>query len=166
MIRAIVAVDEKWGIGRDGKLLFSVPEDMAFFRETTMGKTVVMGRKTLESFPGGKPLKNRVNIVLSADGKARGGCVGVSSLAELRSVLRRTEGDVYVIGGAKVYAELLAFCAEVLVTKIDADGKADVFFPNLDKNGNFRLIGESGEKESNGYRFRFTRYCNIRPEKL
>lgn len=166
MIRAIVAVDEKWGIGRDGKLLFSVPKDMAFFRKTTSGKTVVMGRKTLESFPEGKPLKNRVNVVLSSDKKEREGCVCVSSEEELKAFLRGTEGDIFVVGGARVYAELLDYCEEIYVTKIYADGGADAFFPDLDGREDFRLVYESEADESNGYRFRFTTYRNRAPKPL
>ena len=163
--KAVVAVDEKWGIGKGGKLLFSVPEDMAFFREITWGKTVVMGRKTLESFPSGKPLKNRVNIVLSSDNAPREGCVVVPSIAALDEALKGAEGDVFVIGGARGYEELVDRCEEVYVTKIFADGGADVFFPNLDMREGFFLAREGEERESNGYRFRFTTYVNKKAKK-
>ena len=88
-MRAIVAVDEKWGIGRENKLLFSVPKDMAFFRETTKGAVVVMGRKTLESFPGGRPLKNRVNVVLTRDKTPREGCLVANGVAEAFEILKK-----------------------------------------------------------------------------
>lgn len=166
-MKAILAADRNWGIGKDGKLLFSVPKDMAYFRETTTGKIVVMGRKTLESFPGGRPLKNRVNVVLTSDPSPREGCVTVGGLKELSRTLAKYDGnDVFVIGGAKVYAELLEYCDEILVTKIEADGGADAFFPDLDVREDFFLAEEGERQESNGLFFRFTVYKNLAPKSL
>lgn len=159
-MKAIVAVDEKWGIGKNGKLLFSVPKDMAFFREKTSGSAVVMGRKTLESFPNGKPLKNRLNIVLTSDKTPREGCVVANDLQELFCALKNVNGEIFVIGGAAVYEELLPYCEEVFVTKIEADGNADTFFVNLDENKDFFLSEAGDRQESNGYYFSFTTYRN------
>ena len=111
MIRAILHADKNWGIGKNNSLMFSIPKDMKFFRETTLGKTVVMGGNTLRSFPAGKPLKNRTNIVLSR-GQVMDDCLVVSDLEALKAEMRRraeTE-DLYVIGGASVYAALLPYC--------------------------------------------------------
>ena len=106
MIIAIVHVDKEWGIGKDGDMMFSLPKDMKFFRETTMGHTVVMGGKTLRSFPGQKPLKNRTNIVISR-GQVRDDCIIVPTMDALKSEIkaRQNEGDIYVIGGAQIYKE-------------------------------------------------------------
>ena len=132
-MKAIVAVDKKWGIGKKNDLLFSLPEDMAFFRKTTLNKVVVMGSNTLKSFPNGKPLKNRTNIVLFPGGEKREDCVVVDSLAELSEQLKKYDtDDVFIIGGAMFYKTMLPYCSEVLVTKVDADGEAEVFYENLD----------------------------------
>ena len=100
MIRAIVAVDEKWGIGKKNGLLFDLPLDMRFFRETTSGKTVCMGYNTLLSFPNGKPLKNRKNIVICPEGVEGDGFIAVHSMPEMLEAISKEDGDVYVIGGA------------------------------------------------------------------
>ena len=161
-MKAIAVLDEKRGIGKNGGLLFSLPEDMKFFREKTAGKVVVMGRKTLESFPGGRPLKNRVNVVLTSDKTPREGCVLADSLSSLREILKEYQSEnVFVVGGAKVYEELLPYCDEAFLTMVFADGGADSFFPPL--GGNFTLAEESEEKKSGDLRFRFTTYKNNSP---
>lgn len=163
-MRAIFCADEKWGIGKDNGLLFSLPKDMKFFRETTKGKVVVMGRKTLESFPGGQPLKGRVNIVLSSK-KAKEGTVGAKSLDELFELLKNyPEDEVFVLGGESVYNALLPYCSEVYVTKVAADGKADTFVPDLDKEEAFVLAAEGEPVEDNGYNLRFCTYKNRAPK--
>ncbi|MBQ3772896.1 MAG: dihydrofolate reductase, partial [Pseudobutyrivibrio sp.] len=108
----IVAVDKNWAIGKDNKLLVSIPDDMKFFRETTTGKVVVMGRKTLESFPNSKPLPNRVNIVLTRDAKYEAkGAVVVHSKEELNEELKKyNSDDIYVIGGESIYRLMLDEC--------------------------------------------------------
>ena len=158
-MRAIVAVDKKWGIGKQNDLLFNLPEDMKFFRQKTANKTVCMGYNTLLSFPNSKPLKNRVNIVLAPEGVERGDCIVVHTLEELSLELKKYE-DVFVIGGAMFYKTMLPYCEEVFVTKVDADGEATVFYPNLDENENFEMIYESEELESNGFKIKFTTYKN------
>lgn len=135
---------------------------MKFFRETTTGNVVVMGSNTLKSFPEGKPLKNRTNIVLYPDGEERDDCKIVHSLEELFSEIKKYDPEkVFVIGGAMMYKTLLPYCSEVLVTKVNAEGGADAFFENLDKNENFKLIYESEPQETNGYEIRFTTYKNL-----
>ena len=131
MIIAIVHADKEWGIGKDNDMMFSLPKDMKFFRETTVGNTVVMGGKTLRSFPNQKPLKNRVNIVLTR-GQVCDECVVAGSYEQLFNELKTRENErIYVIGGGEIYKELLPYCDEALVTKVDAIGGATVFFPNL-----------------------------------
>ncbi len=160
-MKAIVAVDKKWGIGKKNDLLFSLPEDMKYFREKTLNKIVVMGSNTLKSFPGGKPLKNRTNIVLFPGGEQRDDCVIVQSLEELSTVLKNYNTDeVFIIGGAMFYKTMLPYCSEVLVTKVDADGGAEVFYENLDNLSNWQMTSISDPVETNGYTIRFTVYKN------
>lgn len=165
MIRAILHVDKKWGIGKKNDLMFSLPKDMAFFRKTTSGHTVVLGENTLLSFPGGKPLKNRKHIVLSPTAE-RDDCEIVRSLDEARAAMKKESEngeDVYVIGGASVYKQMLPYCEEVYITKVNADGGAEVFFPNLDEDENFICIKEVEAEEDNGYEIRFCTYKNLSP---
>ena len=165
MIRAILHADKNWGIGKSNSLMFSLPADMKFFRETTSGKTVLMGENTLLSFPGGKPLKNRENIVLSFT-MEREDCVIVRSLEEALEKIRAANTDVYVIGGASVYKQMLPYCEEVLVTKVYEEGDADAFFPNLDEDKNFKCVYESEEINDNGHPIRFTTYRNLSPRSV
>lgn len=162
----IVAVDNNWGIGKDGGLLCHLSGDLKYFKETTMGHPVIMGRKTLESLPGGKGLPGRRNIVLT--GKTDYSAEGVEmvhSIPELRKVLKDIQAgdgaEPFVIGGAAVYDELLPFCDTLYVTKIDETFQADRFFEDLDENDSFRLVWESEEQEENGIKFRFTKYERI-----
>ena len=160
-MKAIVAVDVKWGIGKKNDLLFSLPEDMKYFREKTLNKVVVMGSNTLKSFPGGKPLKNRTNVVLFPGGEKREDCIVVDSLEELSSVLKNYNSeDVFIIGGAMFYKTMLPYCSEVLVTKVDADGGAEVFYENLDKLDNWTMVSSLEPVETNGYTITFTTYKN------
>ena len=166
-MKAIVAVDKKWGIGKKNGLLFSLPEDMKFFREKTTGKVVIMGSNTLKSFPNGKPLKNRTNIVLFPGGEKRDDCEIVDSMEELKATLKKyNKDDIFVIGGAMFYKTMLCYCDEVFVTKVDADGEAEVFYENLDKAENFSCVYESEPIETNGYTIRFTTYKNSSPMKF
>ena len=160
-MKAIFHADKEWGIGKNNGLMFSLPKDMKFFRETTKGKVVVMGLNTLRSFPEGKPLKNRVNIVLSPE-DAGEDVITVHSLEELfEEVKKYPQDDVFVIGGASVYRALLPYCTEALVTKVEAVGGADVFAPNLDEDENFELLSESDPQEDNGYTIKFCTYRNL-----
>ncbi len=160
-MKAIVAVDKNWGIGKKNDLLFSLPEDMKYFREKTLNKVVIMGSNTLKSFPNGKPLKNRTNIVLFPGGEKREDCTVVDSIEELKQVLKNyNPDDMFVIGGAMFYKTMLPYCTEVYVTKVDADGGAEVFYENLDKLPNFTCEVLSDVINTNGYDIRFTVYKN------
>lgn len=166
MIRAIVHVDEKWGIGKGNGMMFSLPKDMKFFRETTLGHTVVMGGKTLRSFPNGKPLKNRVNVVLTR-GHVCDECICVHSMEALKDYLKTHKNeDIYIIGGGEIYRALLPYCHEALVTKVDAVGGAEVFFPNLDEDEKFFCVDEGERIEDNGHTIRFTKYVNKQVQPL
>ena len=163
-MRAIVVVDEHWGIGKKNDLLFRLPADMKHFRETTAGKVVVMGSNTLASFPEGKPLKNRTNIVLYPGGAAREDCLIVQSLEELFAEVKKYPAeDVFVIGGAMLYRTLLPYCDGAIVTKADADGQAEVFFEDLDALPNWSCVEESEPLETNGIPVRFCVYRNAAP---
>ena len=159
-MKAILSADKNWGIGYKNKLLVSIPSDMKFFRQTTTGRVVVMGRKTLESFPGGLPLKNRTNIVLTGNrGYSVKDAVIVHTYDELREELKKYDtGDVYVIGGESVYRMLLPECDTVLVTKIDRAFQADTFFPDLDTMDEWEMTEEGEEQTCFDLEFRFTKY--------
>ncbi len=160
-MKAIVAVDKKWGIGKKNDLLFSLPEDMKYFREKTKEKVVCMGYNTLLSFPNSKPLKNRTNIVLAPEGVKRDDCTIVYTLEQLSCELKKYDTDqVFVIGGAMFYRTMLPYCSEVLVTKVDADGGAEVFYENLDALPNWSCVEVGEPIETNGYTIRFTVYKN------
>ena len=160
-MKAIVAVDKNWGIGKKNDLLFSIPADMKHFRETTSGKTVVMGSNTLLSFPNSKPLPKRTNIVLWPNGEKREDCLVLQTLDEVFAEIKKyPEDDVFVIGGAMMYATMLEYCSEIIVTKVDADGGAEVFFKNLDEMENFEIASVSEPQETNGYTIRFVIYKN------
>lgn len=143
----IAAVDKNWAIGYQNKLLTSIPEDMKFFRQTTTGKVVVMGRKTLESFPGKKPLKNRTNIVLTKNLSYQAeGAVVVHSEDELREELKKYNSeDIFVIGGESIYRQLLDECDKAYITKIEYAYTADAYFPNLDEKEEWKITAESEE---------------------
>lgn len=161
-MRAILHADKNWGIGKSNGLMFKIPADMKFFKETTTGNVVVMGSNTLKSFPNGKPLKDRLNIVLYPDGEEREDCKIVRSVEELFAEIKKYPPEkVFVVGGQMMYKTLLDYCTEVLVTKVDAAGDADAFFENLDENKNFKLVYESESEITNGYTIKFTTYKNL-----
>ena len=160
-MKAILHADKEWGIGKANGLMFSIPADMKFFRETTTGNVVVMGSNTLKSFPGGRPLKNRTNIVLWPGGEKRDDCTVVGSLDELFAEIKKYNSDkVFVIGGAMMYKTLLPYCDEVLVTRVEAGGGADAYFENLDNKPDFELVYCSQPQQTNAYIIRFTTYKN------
>ena len=170
-MRAILHCDRKWGIGKKNYLMFRLKKDMKFFRSTTIGKVVVMGSNTLLSFPEGKPLQKRTNIVLWPGGDKerakRDGFLMVESLEELFEAIKGyDEDDVFVIGGAMMYHTLLPYCTEVLLTKVDADGGAEAFFDNLDQLDNWTMVSSSDPIDDNGYSIRFTVYRNSSPLSL
>lgn len=167
-MKVIAAVDAKWGIGYRGKLLVSIPADMRFFRDTTTGHTVVMGRKTLESFPGSKPLPHRNNIVLTsrADSVSQAqNLKTVAGLKELSELLASdpaySEGDIYCIGGESVYRLLLPYCDTAYITKIDHVYEADAHFPDLDADPEWRIESESEEQTYFDLTYSFVTYRRI-----
>ena len=158
MLTAIVAADAEYGIGKNGDLLFHIPEDMKFFRSTTLHHTVIMGRKTLESLPNGKPFKDRRNIVLSHDESFAPEGVEVVHSVEEAVKLAEGEDEVFVCGGGEIYRQLLPYCQKVLITKINANAEAEVFFPDLDKLPEWKLTECSEEHEHDGVKFKFCTY--------
>ena len=156
----IVAVDENWGIGKDGDLLCRISADMKYFRAMTTGHVLVLGRKTLESFPGKKPLPNRTHIVLTANrAYAAEGVTLCHSLEELPEVLADyREEDVFVIGGGSIYEQLLPFCRRAYVTKIYDTFPADTSFPNLDEKPEWELTQKGEVQEEKGVKFSFDLY--------
>ena len=159
-MKAIFSADRNWGIGYQNKLLVTIPSDMRFFRETTTGKVIVLGRKTLETFPGGLPLKNRVNVVLTHDRSLQvKDAVVVHDLEELMEELKKyPEEDIYVVGGGSVYELMLPYCDTAYVTRIDMAYQADTFFPDLDKDPEWELVQESDEQTCFDIEFTFTVY--------
>lgn len=147
-MKLIAAVDKNWGIGWNNQLLVRIPEDMKRFREITTGNVVVMGRKTLESFPGGQPLKNRTNIVLTRDKSYQvKGAVCVHSMEELSEQLEKySSNDIYIIGGESIYRQMLDQCDTALITMIDFAYQADAWFPGLDGQKEWKLTEESEEQ--------------------
>lgn len=156
----IVAVDRNWAIGYKNELLVSIPSDMKFFRETTTGKVVVMGRKTLESFPNGLPLKNRTNIVLTRDPDFQvKDAIVVHSVEECLDVLKNYHSEeVYVIGGESVYRAMMPYCDLAHVTWIDHAYEADTYFPDLSKDEEWELTGDSEEQTYFNLEYEFRRY--------
>lgn len=159
-MKIIVAADENWGIGKDNKLLVSIPADMKMFRQKTTGKVCVMGRKTLESFPGGLPLKNRTNIVLTRNMNYKvKDAVIVHSIEELLEELKNYPAeDVYCIGGDTIYRQLLPYCESAQVTKIAYAYTADSYFPNLDEDPQWHVAAESEEQTYFDLEYKFVRY--------
>ena len=156
----IVAVDSNWAIGLNNELLAHIPEDQKFFRETTKDHVVVMGRKTLESFPGSRPLKNRTNIVLTRnkDYEAEG-VVLVHDMEELRIELSKyPQEEIYIIGGENFYRQMLEQCDRAYVTKIVHNYEADACFPNLDEKPEWTITKESEKKTWEGMEFYFLTY--------
>lgn len=155
----IVAVDKNWAIGKNNKLMWSIPADMKFFRETTKGNVVIMGRKTLESFPQGQPLKNRVNIVITKnkDYKVKDAVV-VHSVEEAVQEAGKYEGEIFVIGGESIYRAMLGYCDTAYITKIDHAYDADTYFPNLDEDAGWEMVKTSEEQTCFDLEYYFTVY--------
>lgn len=156
----IVAVDSNWAIGHKGKLLVSIPEDMQFFRRETTGKVVVMGRKTLESFPNGLPLKNRVNVVITKDKEynIKDAIICHSIEGALEVLKQYNDEDIYVIGGESVYRQFLPYCSVAHVTKINYSYDADTYFPNLDEMDEWTIEESSDERTYFDLEYEFVKY--------
>lgn len=160
-MKTIVAVDKFWGIGKNNDLLFSLKEDMNYFKEKTLDKTIVMGSNTLFSFPNGKPLKRRTNIVLYPGGEQRDDCIIVQSLEELAETLKQyNTDDVYIVGGTMFYKTMLPYCDTAYITKVDANGEATHFFENLDEKEEWKCIDEGKPIVDEGKIIRFCVYKN------
>lgn len=159
-MRLIVAVDKNWAIGYQNKLLVRIPADQRFFRNETTHKAVIMGRKTLESFPGGVPLKDRLNVVITSDTNYKiNDAVVVNSIEEaLEEVKSYNTKDVYVIGGESIYRQMLHLCDTAYVTKIDYEYKADAYFPDLDDMDDWHLTEESEEQTYHDLIYTFCKY--------
>ena len=156
----IVAADNNWAIGNRNELLIRIPNDHRHFREETAGKIVVLGRKTLATFPQGMPLGNRINIVLSrnADYKVKGATV-VHSIDELMKELEPYNSEaIYIIGGESVYRQMLPYCNVVHVTRIDHEYAADAYFPNLDADNEWEITADSDEQTYFDIAYEFVKY--------
>ena len=156
----IACVDANWAIGKNNQLLVKIPADMKFFRETTTGKVVVMGRKTLESFPNGQPLKNRTNIVLTHDRNYRvADAIVVYSMDELHEELKKYPSeDIYIIGGESIYRQMVDECDVAHITKVDFAYDADAHFPNLDEKPEWVVTADSEEQTYFDLEFYFYKY--------
>lgn len=156
----IVAVDKNWAIGCNNKLLVSIPSDMKFFRETTTGGVVVFGRKTLETFPGGRPLPNRTNIVLTRneDYEVKGATVCHSVEEVLEELKQYKDEEIYIIGGETIYRQFLPYCNLAHVTKIDHAFEADAYFPNLDEMEDWEITADSEEHTYFDLEYQFLKY--------
>ena len=151
----IVAADRNWGIGKDGGLLTHLPGDLKYFKERTLGKVVVMGRKTLESLPGGKPLPGRTNIVLTANPF----CTVVHTMDELREECAKYDPEnVMIIGGGTVYNMLMEECDSLFITKIFGEFDADAFIRNADLLPDYKIVWHSDVQEENGIQYQFLEY--------
>ena len=157
-MKLILAADEKWGIGRDGGLLCSIPGDLQYFRNRTKEKTVIMGRVTLESLPGSKGLPKRRNIVITRKPDYVAENAEVVGSIEEAMELAGTGDDVMIIGGSEIYKQFLPYCDTCYITKIYGDFNADRFFVDLDQDPDFQCIPLEDEIEENGIRYRFFEY--------
>ncbi len=160
----IASSSASWGIGSGSSLLFRIKEDMRYFKEKTTGNVVVMGRKTLDSLPGGEPLPDRVNIVLTRNKSfSREGVTAVHSLDELFDELKKYDCAVYVIGGGEIYRTLLPYCGRAYITRINAEREADVFLPDLDRDEKWQktIHGET-QTSRTGLEYSFDVYERIK----
>ncbi|MCI1722093.1 MAG: dihydrofolate reductase [Lachnospiraceae bacterium] len=146
-MNCIAACDKNWGIGKNGKLLVSIPKDMAYFRKMTTGHTVIMGRKTLESLPKGRPLPDRINIVITRkkDYACEGALIAHSAEEAAECAAKIKDSDAFVIGGADIYKAMLPYVDTAYITKIDCAYDADAYFPNLDQDPEWEMESESEE---------------------
>ena len=161
----IAAVDKNWAIGNKGELLIRIPTDMKLFQSETMGKVVVLGRKTLATFLGALPLRGRTNIILSAKAgyQVRGATVVASIDALLAELAQYPSEDVFIIGGASVYRQMLPFCDTAHITKIDYAYAADAYFPDLDADPLWQISADSDEHTYYDVAYRFLKYERITP---
>ena len=156
----IAAVDSNWAIGFQNSLLVRIPEDQKWFRETTTGKAVIMGRKTLESFPNKAPLKTRTNIVITTDKNYKvDGAIVVHTIEDaIKAAAEVADEDIYVIGGESIYRQMLPYCNVAHITKIDYAYQADAYFPNLDKESDWKITETSDERTYFDLIYEFVKY--------
>ena len=152
----IVAVDQNWAIGKEGDQLIYIPEDLKRFKALTTGHPVILGRKTLATFPGGRPLKGRANLILSTTPGYQ--VEGATVYPDIQSLLAEAPEDAFVIGGESVYRALLPYCDTAYVTKIHAEFPADRFFPDLDEAPAWTVTEESSALEHEGISFHYVTY--------
>lgn len=159
-MKMIASADRNWAIGNRGQLLVTIPADLRRFKSLTVGKVVVLGRKTIETFPGGRPLRERRNIVLTRDKSYKiPDAEVVHDLDELFALIKDVNtDDVFIIGGASVYAQLLPFCDEAFITRIDYKYEADSFLPNLDESPEWEMVEESEEQTCYDLIYHYCRY--------
>lgn len=161
----VVNVTENWAIGKGGDQLVYISADLKRFRQLTTGKTVVLGRKTLATFPGGRPLKNRTNLVLSGSVAQIDGAEVYPDLDSLLQRLKQEDShNISIIGGASVYEALLPYCHKAYVTKTYGDFEADTFFPNLDEMEHWEIVHIDEIQEEEGIRFQYVDYINHSPK--
>lgn len=166
-MKAIVAVDLNWGIGCGESLLEFIPEDMKFFKNMTTNNTVVMGRATFDTLPGKKPLKDRLNVILTRNRKFKQKKSKVCySVKEVFEEIPNMEGEIYIIGGEEIYTQFLPYCEEIYVTKIQESYEADKFFPNLNELSGWELVFEGEMREHKDVNFQFTTYKNKNTKKI
>ena len=159
-MNVIVAVDENWAIGKDGDQLVYLKEDLKRFRTLTSGHTVILGRKTLATFPGGRPLKNRRNLILSRNPQFQ--AEGAEVFSSVEELVKQADKDAFVIGGASVYEQLLPYCDTAYITKIHAGFPADTYFPNLDRSDQWQVAEESESLEQDGLSYHYVTYSRIK----
>ena len=160
MIIGIVCVDKNWGIGKKNDLLFHLKKDMQFFRQTTAESIVFCGYNTLLSFPGSKPLKGRSTICLCPEGIERDDCFCIHNFDEAVKLIKEISKttNVFVIGGAMLYQSMLPYYDEVFVNIVDADGEAEVFFPNLDESTAYEVTQVLPAVRDEGYLTQLYKY--------
>lgn len=162
-MKLIAAVDNNWAIGHKGRLLVSIPNDQKMFRNETTGKVIVLGRKTLETFPNGLPLKMRTNIIMSRDPEYKvKDAIVVHNEKELFEELKNYDSDdIYIIGGQSIYEAFYKYCDTAIITKIDENYQADAYFPNLDEMDNWKVVAESEEQTYFSVEYVFREYKNF-----
>lgn len=164
-MKLIAAVDKNWAIGNGNQLLVSIPQDQKNFRNETIGKVVVLGRKTMDTFPGGRPLKGRTNIIMTrSETYEQPDAVVVHSVEELLETVKAyNTDDVYVIGGESIYKQLLPYCDTAIITEIDRAYAADAYFPNLSENPEWQEVMRSEEQTYFDVEYYYVTYKRVAP---
>jgi len=144
-------------------LLVHIPRDLQFFKKITLGKVVVMGRETLEAMPGGKPLKDRINFVVTRNNSYEADCNICNSIDEtLTELSKYKDEEIFIIGGEEIYRQFIPYCDEIFATKVEGHFKADKHFPDLDKLAEWKMVWDGRMQEYEGTFYKFTRYARIK----